>query len=125
MCIYSNLCSYPNAPYCWRHKKLLGIKDSLKAKKPIPKFTAKTKDDAKVLKAELDLYKLQDGSCKVKSPICTGKAQGWHHIQKTSPKNKMLKENRVAACNACNSIYIEQNREWAEKNGFLISRFKK
>ena len=61
--------------------------------------------------------------CRIKSPVCTGKAQGLDHLQKRSPKNYLKRNNLIPACNAC-QIYKEENPEWSNKNGTSISKFK-
>ena len=65
----------------------------------------------------------KDG-CRIKSPVCTHKATGYHHAQKTSPLNRNVKKNKIPSCDPCNG-YIETHKEWAKVNGFFISRFKK
>ena len=65
-----------------------------------------------------------DDSCQIKSPVCTGKAQGANHKQKRSPKNMLDKKNLERSCNACNR-YVETHVEWAKENGHSVSRFKK
>lgn len=62
--------------------------------------------------------------CELKSPVCTGTAQGLDHLQKRTEKNLMDKANLKRSCNACNQ-FKEDNPEWAIENGFHISRFKK
>jgi hypothetical protein len=59
--------------------------------------------------------------CAVNSPVCTKKAQGWHHLQ---GRGKNLFKKRVPCCNPCNG-FIEQNDLWARNNGWKISKFKK
>jgi hypothetical protein len=71
-----------------------------------------------------DMQKDFEGGCRIKSPVCTHIATGYHHIQKTSPLNRNVKKNKIPACSECN-LYVELNKDWAEKNGFFISKFKK
>lgn len=95
-----------------------------KPRKPIAKQSKKRKKEQPVYVAMVKAAAAEDDSCEVRSPVCTGKMQGFNHTQKTSPKNRLDRENLKRCCNACND-YIEKNTEWAEENGHLISRFKK
>ena len=88
----------------------------------IPKRSKKKIKEDKWLS---DLLKAEDdNSCELKSPVCTGRAQGWDHQQKSTPANRLVRENLKRSCNACNS-FKEQNLQWAIANGFHVSRFKK
>lgn len=62
--------------------------------------------------------------CEIRSPVCTGVAEGLDHIQKRSPANWLKKDNLQRACNACNQ-YKETHPVWAKENGHSISKFKK
>ena len=108
-----------------RRNIMLGLKPTTEKKvpKPIAKVSEKRKKENKVYKKQVKAAAKKDDRCKVKSPVCTGKAQGLHHIQKRSPANLTDVNNQLPACNACN-LYIEENSEWAKNNGFTISRFK-
>ncbi len=108
-----------------RQAKAMGLSAPAvkKEAKPIPKVSAKRKEENKVYKKQVKEAIKKDNRCKVKSPACTGKAQGLHHLQKRSPGNLTKEENQLPACNACN-LYIEENSEWAKNNGFTVSRFK-
>lgn len=107
--------------YCIRHKIYSGT-TTPKVVYQIPKKSAKMKNDDKILAAMKKLETSND--CELKSPVCTGKMQGYDHQQKTSPKNRTDRKNLKRACNACNS-YKEKNPAWAKENGFHVSRFKK
>lgn len=113
-------CNHPtcDGPLCRRPKK------EPKPVKPIAKMSAKRKVEQRQYSKGVSEAIAADPFCKVKSPVCTGKAQGQNHKQKRSPKNWLLPENRENCCNACN-LYIELNKDWAEKNGHFISRFSK
>lgn len=100
------------------------------ARRPVPvkRFNVIPKRSAKKIKQDkvlADLLKAEDDdSCELKSPECTGKAQGWDHQQKSSPANRMVRSNLKRSCNACN-LYKELHKDWAVANGLHISRFKK
>ena len=96
----------------------------VKVKKSIAKKSAKRKIQDKEYKKIIKDAVSKDIRCKVKSPVCTGFMQGFHHLQKRSPSNVLKKDNLIQCCNMCNG-FIENNIEWAKNNGFFISRFKK
>ena len=110
--------------YCFLHNAKMGNPKSEKVKAPILKVSVKRKLINKEYKKIKDSIISTDKGCKIKSPVCTGSAQGLNHIQKRSPKNLIVLNNLVACCNACNS-YLETNDAWARKNGHTVSRFKK
>lgn len=58
--------------------------------------------------------------CEMRSPVCTGKAQGKQHI-KGRGIHLLNKEKLIDACNSCN-LYAEINPEWARENGFAEKR---
>ena len=112
--------------YCFQHNKLCGGAKTTgpKPKKELPKESRKRNVEKKQYKKIVDEKIKKDPRCKIKSPVCTSKAQGGDHKQKRSPKNYADPENIVPACNACN-LYKEEHPEWAKANGHSISRFKK
>ena len=116
--------------YCCRHKIYVGAAPTRsppvikKSSKPIAKESSKRKVINKTYKKLKDEMLKENPNCEIKSPVCTGKAQGLNHKQKRSPNNLIKKENLERACNACNG-YCEKHPKWAEQNGHQISRFKK
>lgn len=58
----------------------------------------------------------------VKSPVCTGRAQGFHHLAGRLGKLLTDKKKKIPCCNACNT-FIEKNDAWARANGFKLSKF--
>lgn len=108
----------------------LAIKNGIKimSEKKVLQVIAKMSAKRKEVNKEYNKIKKEmltkDDRCKIKSPECTGKAQGLDHRQKRSPSNLIKIDNLLAACNACN-LYKEVNPIWATNNGFSISRFKK
>lgn len=106
-------------------ERKLGIRDPEEKKKyTIPKVSAKRKKENKALAAIVKELMDKCPDCQIKSPVCTGKAQGSDHTQKRSPGNLLNRKNIKLACNACN-LYKEEHPEWAKKNGHSISRFVK
>lgn len=118
--------------YCIGHRIYAGasikVKDE-KAKseprqKPLPKQSPKRKKEQRIYRKQVKTAIEKDNRCKIKSPVCTGEAEGLDHKQKRSPANFLDTNNQVPACNACN-LYKELNPAWAEAHGHTISRFKK
>lgn len=98
------------------------VRGTIKYAPPI-KSKKREKED-KVL-AKIRMVKIQDdNTCKLQSPVCTGYFQGLHHIQKSTPSNRLAEDNLVSSCNACNN-YVEEQLEWAKANGFFKSKFSK
>lgn len=122
-------CEFPNCKsnavdtkYCIGHAKMMGATKPAAGPKPIPQKSEKRKKEDKEY-AAINKKKLAgDAPCKVRSPVCTGKAQGQHHKQKRSPGNLTDEKNLIDCCNPCNG-YIEQHPKWAKANGFTISKF--
>ena len=110
-----------------RRRKMLGTKKMAKPENKPPKIRPFTKKREKKQREYRKLVKellKKDGRCEVRSPVCTKKAQGLHHITKRSVKNLMDLKNLKRCCNACNE-FMEANTDWAIKHGFIISKFKK
>jgi hypothetical protein len=57
--------------------------------------------------------------CKVKSPVCTGKAQLSYPAGRIG--KELLTTRKIPCCNMCNT-WIEANDAWARANGFKVSR---
>lgn len=119
------LCQYPDYEdgLCIHHHKHFG-KPKEKVKKPIPKQSAKRVRESKEYRRIVKELLSKSSLCELKSPVCTGKAQGLDHQQKRSPKNWLDVKNLKGCCNACN-LYKESHPQWAKDNGFHVSRFKK
>lgn len=61
-------------------------------------------------------------TCQIRSPVCTGAAQGIHHRKGKATISDLLDERYwMAACNHCNA-YVETNDAWARRLGFKVSR---
>src|SRR5687768_921531 len=59
-------------------------------------------------------------ACAVKSPVCTGKAQGFHHLVGREGKN-LTGKKKIPCCNKCNG-HIESNDAWARSQGLKLSK---
>lgn len=110
--------------YCVSHAVHFASKKTYSYPAPIAKQSEKRKVEQRVYVKIVKEKISKDDRCKIKSPVCTGKAQGMNHKQKRSPKNFLVEKNLDRCCNACNT-YIEQHPKWAAANGFTVSKFKK
>lgn len=60
-------------------------------------------------------------ACAIKTEVCTGFAQGFHHpFGKASEELRLT--NKVPCCNPCN-VYIEANDAYARQMGWKKSKF--
>ena len=129
--VASNTCTWYNCTriidrdkYCFHHKQYSGTPAPKKEVKAIPKVSEKRKViDKEYKKIKTEMLK-KDDRCKIKSPVCTGKAESLNHTQKRSPKNLIELGNLKGCCISCNG-YLESHDDWARQNGHTISRFKK
>jgi hypothetical protein len=130
--IETGACAFPlcrtkadkGSGFCISHRKYFDTPNPKKSKQPIATESKKRKSINKQYKAIKKEMIGKDSRCKVKSPVCTGAAQGAHHLQKRSPSNLIAIDNLLPCCNACNS-YLETNVKWSKDNNFSVSRFKK
>ena len=68
----------------------------------------------------------QGQSCAVRSPVCTGTAQGLHHILSRGAAGGLEAAERlgpkpIPACNACNEYVEDRGRAWAKKRGLRMT----
>ena len=110
--------------FCFHHKQYSSKPVPEKVKVAIAKVSEKRKVINKEYKIIKDDILSKDDRCKIKSPECTGKAQGLNHTVKRSPSNLIERSNLVGSCNSCNN-FLECNSKWALKNGHTVSKFKK
>lgn len=106
-----------------RNKKLGLLPEKEKKVYMIKHFSKKREKKQREYRKVVGELLNNNGKCQVKSPVCTGKAQGAHHIVKRSSKNLTDLKNLIPCCNACN-LWIEEHSEEAKKKGFVISKFK-
>jgi len=111
---------------CYDHWRLEDKgKSKVEAKKPAP--IKKVSDKRKPLQKEYKkLVKEMLGAnnkCEVRSPVCTGIAQGLNHREKRSERNLTERDNVERCCHNCNS-YIESHTDWALANGHLKLKHK-
>lgn len=96
-------------------------------KKPEPpaKRSEKMKEEMKLYKPQVKEYlaRPENEYCKIKSPVCTGKATCVNH-KKRRGSNLRNEKFFQASCAPCNN-YLESNTQWAMDNGHLISVHKK
>jgi hypothetical protein len=99
----------------------MGTESVPKKQTPIAKESAKRKVlNNEYSKVSKPLWKGKD--CKVKSPECSGKAEGMHHLEGKENKEKLLNTKKmIPACNRCNT-YIETHHTWAVSQGLKLKR---
>lgn len=109
--------------YCIGHRIYAG--HTVEEEKPtaIKKVSEKRKEVQKEYKKIVKGLMNKSKKCEVRSPVCTGTAQGLNHKQKRSPKNLINLKNLERCCNACND-YIEKHPDWAKEHNHLISKYK-
>jgi len=111
-------------PTCYSYGKYcrLHATGSLKEKKPIAPRSKKLESVMrKDYRPQVKEMIAANTPCKVKSPVCSKVAQGFHHLQ---GRGKNLMKKKIPCCNLCNQ-YVEQNDLWARNNGFKLSKFSK
>lgn len=95
---------------CINHHRVYGNSTSevKKANKPIADKSAKRKELDKEYRKLVKKMLSESNACEVKSPVCTGKAEGLHHVQKRTAKNMLDRSNLKRCCNHCNQ-WIEEH----------------
>lgn len=110
-----------------RRRAMLDGKPATEKPKPAPiaKLCDKRKELQKVyVKLVKEMLK-ENPLCEMKTPVCTGKAQGLQHKQKRSEKNLCDRNNLLRSCNACN-LFVEENPLYGIEHGLIVSKhFKK
>lgn len=64
-----------------------------------------------------------DPYCELRTPACTQKAQGLHHM-KGRGKYLLVRKYLKRACNACNG-YVENHPQYALEHGLSVSKLAK
>lgn len=113
------LCTVKGCPfegrYCRNHPG-----GNLKEVKPIAKRSKKL---AKVMRKEYvpEVKEMiaKKTMCAVKSPVCIGRATGFHHPEGRLGENLLKK--KIPCCDPCNEL-LERDDAWARANGFKLSR---
>lgn len=112
-------CINYDKPYCRLH----GV--GISTKKPAAPIKPRSKKLEKVMRKE---YRPQvkemvkaNTPCIVNSPVCTGKMQGYHHLEGRDGE-RLTGKKKIPCCNACNG-FVEANDAWARANGFKLSKF--
>lgn len=141
-CSFSG-CSMPAGPngFCFRHRIYAGAKGKPPGKaaspaqpskpakpvekkaprqKPVKKKSKKLARDERQYRKIVARKLAEDPTCEIRSPDCTGAAEGLHH---TKGRGKLLLDEKYLkrACNACNG-YVERHPLWAIENGHSVSR---
>ncbi len=107
--------------FCFLHAKHFAGAKEVKEKVPIAKSSDKRKVEQKKYVAIVKEMLKKNPLCEIKSVVCTGRADGLHHLVKRSPKNFTQRSNLLRACNMCNS-FIENNPLLAIEKGWSVSK---
>lgn len=108
--------------FCIQHNRVYGSKDVAKAPKQISQKSDKRKDEEKIYKRLVKDMLSENSNCEMMvQGVCTGKAQGLHHVQKRTPKNYLEKSNLKRSCNACN-LWVELHPQESIKLGLSKSK---
>lgn len=125
VCLFPGCNRHPQSnKYCIGHRIYANVKVEKETPKSIAKVSEKRKEENKEYKKIVVEMMKESKFCEVKSPVCTKIAQGLNHKKKRSPKTLLDKKYLERACNPCN-LFIEENQEWAEENGHVISKYSK
>lgn len=126
----SMICEFPlctrhpqSNGYCISHRIYSNTPVEKKQPKPIAQKSEKRKVEDKEYKKMVKEMLDEDDRCEMKTPVCTGKAQGLHHTQKRSPNNLLNRKKCKRSCNACN-LWVELNPLDAIDLKLSVSKFK-
>lgn len=108
--------------YCVNHRIYSNTPTTKEPKKQIAKVAEKRKVTNKEYKKIVIEMAAESNLCEVRSPVCTGKMQGLNHKEKRSPSN-LLDRTKLERCCNMRNLFIEENIDWAQENGHLISKF--
>lgn len=119
-----SVCTIKGCPNHGRYCRIHPAGEWKEPKKPA-QFSKKREEVNKKVYSPLVAEVLKaNPNCTVKSPVCTGKAQGLHHLKGRTGELLTDRENVVPCCNPCNQ-FIEKNDAWARANGWKKSKFSK
>jgi len=89
----------------------------------IKKMSAKRAKQNTVYLAKSHAFRKLFPLCQIKSPDCTIKSQGIHHLKGKATEELLMDETLwKSACNACN-LYVEVNAKWGFDTGNKLSKF--
>ena len=77
----------------------------------------------RIYSKEAKTFREENENCAIRSPRCTGRTEGVHHVRGRGIY-LLDKTTWKPACNACN-LYVEDNHKWAVDNGHKESRLNK
>lgn len=93
-----------------------------KPSKDIPKRSEKMKDELKEYNKIKKEMLAESDRCELRSPVCTGKAQGLQHLKRRGI-NLLNRKFLKRACNAC-QLWSEQNPLESIEKGMSLSVHK-
>lgn len=110
---------YAFGKYCRLHS----VSGSLKEVKPIkPRSEKMDKVMKKEYVPQVKEMVAKGTKCSVNSPVCSGLAQGFHHLAGRVGDKLLDREKMIPCCNKCN-LYVEENDLWARSKGLKLSKF--
>jgi hypothetical protein len=122
----TSICKFPNCKriaekngYCIGHRGFASFTPA-KAPKKINRESEQRKKDNKEYKKIVIEKMLQSKNCEIKSPVCTKRAEGLHHMKKRGAE-LLNKKYLKRSCNPCNQ-YLEEHPNWGKEKGFIISK---
>lgn len=113
-------CPYEGKTFCRVHG--VGISTRKQEKPPAKRSKKLDKTMRKQYVPEVKEMVKKNTECAVKSPVCTGFAQGFHHLVGRIGELLTNRKKKIPCCNPCNR-FIEKNDAWARANGFKLSKF--
>jgi len=109
--------------FCVGHRIYADAKISSEKPKQIAPRSEKLKEFQKeYVKIVKELLK-ENNVCELRTPDCTGIAQGLHHM-KGRGANLLNRKYLKRSCNRCN-LYVELHPQYALDHGLSISKHKK
>lgn len=109
--------------FCFHHRQYSAYAGELKNKAPIDKKSDKLTKQEREYKKIVKEMLATDDRCELKTPVCTGKAEGLHHMKRRGI-NLLNRKYLKRACNACNS-WCEKNPKQALELGMSVLVHKK
>lgn len=108
---------------CISHAQYAGMTEAKKEKEPLNKKSEKQAKQDRAYNKIVKEMLAADDRCEMKTPECTGKAQGLHHMKRRGI-NLLTRKYLKRSCNPCNG-YVEKHPLFAIETGLSISVHKK
>jgi hypothetical protein len=124
-----NICSIPSCrnyqSYCRLHQGYtVPVKSEIPKKSDKQPIRKRSKKLAKVMRKDYvpQVKKMveEQTECELKTEVCTGMAQGFHHPHGRT--GELLMKKKVPSCNPCN-LWVEVFDKEAREKGLKKSKF--